>query len=128
VALLPLFVLPEDAYPWLVLGGAALATLACAPLARSLGVAEKGDQGDPGWFVLDEAAGLWVAAFATSRPGPAYLILAFLLFRVFDMLKPPPLRWIEKAGRGWGVVLDDLLAGMYALVLTMILASVLTVE
>ena len=104
------------------------ATLLCPPLARSLGIGEKNGRGDPGWFVLDEAAGMWIAALAPSRPAAGHLVMAFLLFRAFDMMKPPPLRRLERIGRGWGVVLDDLFAGMYALALTMILAPLLVAQ
>lgn len=74
---------------------------------------------DPSPFVIDEVAGylLTVSFF----PGPGQLrvgILAFIFFRVFDVLKPFPIRRLEKVRHGLGIVLDDLLAGVYAALFT----------
>jgi phosphatidylglycerophosphatase A len=76
----------------------------------------KDEGGDPGWFVLDETAGVWLAA-ALVGPTWTSIGLAFLLFRIFDIWKPPPVRTLERVGGGWGIVLDDLAAGVYALLL-----------
>ncbi len=81
---------------------------------------------DPKPFVLDEFAGQWVAllvapAVALSWPNGwpsvaalAWLASQFFLFRVFDVLKPPPARQLEDLPAGWGVLCDDLMAGVYA--------------
>ncbi len=105
---------------WLVLLPLALLTSAVAVvLARD---AEK-DFGaaDPKQFVLDEAAGQFIAMFAMN-PSRWLLtaVVAFFTFRVFDVLKPWPIRRLEKLPRGWGVVADDLLAGCCALVVTQV--------
>jgi len=72
---------------------------------------------DPPSVVSDEACGLW---FALSAPLPADtpwwppLLLAFVLFRIFDILKPLGIRRLDRIPGKWGVLLDDLLAGFYA--------------
>ncbi|MGB0951643.1 MAG: phosphatidylglycerophosphatase A [Planctomycetota bacterium] len=71
---------------------------------------------DPGEFVLDEVVGYLVAVAWVGFPGWNHLILAFFLFRLFDIVKPPPARRLEKLPGGWGIVVDDLVAGAYALV------------
>jgi phosphatidylglycerophosphatase A len=116
VALLPCFFLPDPIYPWALAAGAVAATWGSVALAR--GLADEAAGGDPSWFVLDEAAGLWLAVLAPVRPAWSILLTAFVLFRIFDILKPPPLRRLERVGGGWGIVLDDLGAGVYAGALT----------
>lgn len=69
---------------------------------------------DSSHIVIDEFAGysLTILSFPFTLP---YLISAFLLFRFFDILKPPPIRWIEKIlPGGAGIMADDLMAGIYA--------------
>jgi len=65
-------------------------------------------------IVIDEAVGFLVTMTALPPAWP-YLLVGFCLFRCFDILKPPPIRLIErKVKGGYGVVLDDVLAGIYA--------------
>ena len=77
-----------------------------------------GKPGDPGQVVLDEFAGQWVALIALPMPSIERTLMVlgvqFFLFRVFDVLKPPPARRLEKLHGGWGIALDDLAAGIYA--------------
>ncbi len=126
VAALPILFIPAAAWPWVPLLGSVAATLICVVLARRL--PGKSEGGDPGWFVLDEAAGFWVAVLAPAPPGWPRLLLAFFFFRLFDMVKPPPLRRLERAGGGWGIVLDDLGAGGYALAAATALSLLLPLE
>ncbi len=90
-----------------------LSVWACGAEARRRGAV------DPQPVVLDEVAGQWVAlaivSLARRRP-PALpeLAAAFLLFRVFDVLKPWPIRRLERLPGGWGIVADDLAAGAAA--------------
>ncbi len=78
---------------------------------------------DPGQVVGDETAGQAIALFflpvAASdswlRVG-FLLVTAFLAFRIFDIIKPPPANALQKHPAGWGIVLDDLMAGVYALI------------
>jgi len=68
---------------------------------------------DPRWFVLDEVAGMWVAMWAV--PGSwVGGVVAFGLFRLLDIAKPPPIRQAERLLGPGGVMLDDLMAGVLA--------------
>jgi phosphatidylglycerophosphatase A len=65
-------------------------------------------------IVIDEVIGLLVTMAAVPLTWQ-YLLAGFVLFRIFDIIKPPPIRIIERTVQGgWGVVLDDVLAGIYA--------------
>ncbi len=78
-------------------------------------VAEKAlDEKDSRRIVIDELIGFYVSVFyLPQRPG--YLIMAFLLFRFFDIIKPLPIKKLEKALHGGsGVMADDIMAGIYA--------------
>jgi phosphatidylglycerophosphatase A len=74
---------------------------------------------DPGAIVIDEVAGmtLTVAPFALT---PAVLVVGFVLFRIFDVTKPFPARASQHIAGGIGVMVDDLIAGLYALVVIVI--------
>jgi phosphatidylglycerophosphatase A len=68
---------------------------------------------DPGWIVLDEMVGFWVAV-ALLPPRPMTLAVGFALFRLFDIVKPPPAGWIDRnLPGGWGILLDDVAAGLW---------------
>ena len=73
---------------------------------------------DPGAMVLDEAAGICLTMlFQPIAPGIVSLktiFVAFLAFRVFDIVKPPPARQLEMLPAGWGILMDDLMAAVYA--------------
>ncbi|HEY1660066.1 MAG TPA: phosphatidylglycerophosphatase A [Candidatus Sulfotelmatobacter sp.] len=71
---------------------------------------------DPQFVVIDEVAGQLVALIAVPLAWKSFL-LAFILFRVFDILKPPPVHQLEALPEGAGIVLDDIAAGLYALVI-----------
>ncbi len=68
---------------------------------------------DPRPIVVDEACGQWIACFLVP-PAWAPVVAAFLLFRVFDILKPFPIRRLERLPGGWGIMADDVLAGIFA--------------
>jgi len=70
-------------------------------------------QPDPSIVVIDEIVGMWIS-LAGIAIGPAGCITAFILFRVFDVLKPEPARSLERLPGGWGIMLDDVVAGAYA--------------
>lgn len=69
---------------------------------------------DPGWIVIDEFVGQWLAlAFAPA--GWTWMVAGFFLFRLFDVWKPWPVSWADRnVGGGLGVMLDDALAGLLA--------------
>lgn len=92
-----------------VLGGIACAFI-CTEAERSL------QQHDPSMIVLDEAYGM-CAMFVTCpwiSSSLPWLIAAFLLFRLFDIIKPFPLRRLERLPTGWGIMADDIGAALYA--------------
>jgi len=68
---------------------------------------------DPSEVVIDEAAGFFVTLFLLPLSWPS-IGLGFLLFRFFDVVKPWPIRQVEKLNGGWGIVMDDLIAGVFA--------------
>ncbi len=70
---------------------------------------------DPGTFVLDEVAGYLVAVAWPIAPGWIHLAVAFFLFRLTDIVKPWPARQMEQFGGGFGIVMDDVMAGLWAL-------------
>lgn len=77
-------------------------------------VARESGLEDPGHVVIDEVAGQLIA-LVLCPPDWAHAIIAFLLFRLFDILKPPPISQIERLPEGTGIMLDDIAAGLYAL-------------
>jgi phosphatidylglycerophosphatase A len=68
---------------------------------------------DPGPVVIDEVMGQCVTLVAAPFSWKVALA-GFFLFRAFDIVKPPPARQLERAHGGWGIMLDDLAAGVYA--------------
>ena len=100
----------------------AVATLVAAIAATLIGipaatiVARESGRKDPGHVVIDEVAGQLIALIAVS-PDWKHAALSFLLFRFFDILKPPPVRQLERLPEGTGIMLDDVAAGVLALVL-----------
>jgi phosphatidylglycerophosphatase A len=107
--------------PW---WGIAIAAVVCTVVGIAAGTRPMEDFGekDPHAFVLDETAGMLIAGLAAWTPWSqtAWLTLAiaFFWFRVTDILKPPPARQLESLPRGWGIVLDDVAAGLMALPLS----------
>jgi len=77
-------------------------------------VARESGRKDPGLVVIDEAAGQLIALIAIPADW-RHAALSFLLFRVFDILKPPPIRQLERLPAGTGIMLDDVAAGLLAL-------------
>jgi phosphatidylglycerophosphatase A len=75
---------------------------------------------DPQFVVIDEVAGQLIALVAVPLAWKTFLT-GFILFRLFDIVKPPPLRRLEKLSEGVGIVLDDVAAGLYALILMQLL-------
>lgn len=75
-------------------------------------------QKDPGIIVVDEVAGMILSVLLLPRTIPV-LLVAFVLFRIFDVWKPFPARESQAFTGGLGVMIDDLIAGAYALILVM---------
>jgi phosphatidylglycerophosphatase A len=69
---------------------------------------------DPQFVVIDEVAGQLISLIGVPLGWKTFLA-GFILFRVFDIVKPPPVRQLERLPEGTGIVLDDVAAGIYAL-------------
>lgn len=94
------------------IASAVLITLIGIPAATQ--VARGSGAKDPQFVVIDEVAGQLVALIAVPLAWKSFLA-AFILFRAFDIVKPPPVRQLEAIPEGAGIVLDDVAAGFYAL-------------
>jgi phosphatidylglycerophosphatase A len=75
-------------------------------------VHETGEQDDPGWIVIDEFAGQWIAMLGLGRVSLFGLIAAFVLFRLFDIIKIGPVGWADRKDGAIGVMADDVVAGL----------------
>lgn len=94
-----------------VCAGAALAVILIGiPAATAVSRACRGK--DPQFVVIDEVAGQLITLIAAPIAWKSF-IAGFILFRVFDILKPPPVRQLERLPEGAGIVLDDVGAGIY---------------
>jgi len=89
------------------------ASIALGVPAATIAARESGRH-DPQFVVIDEVAGQWIALLG-SRADWRHALLALILFRLFDITKPFPARQLESLPRGWGIVFDDVAAGLYAL-------------
>jgi phosphatidylglycerophosphatase A len=103
----PMAALP---WPWQAAAAAVLflvGSLAAGRVARRVGLK------DPGIVVVDEVVGQWVTLAALPFT-PVTAAVGFLLFRVMDVVKPWPARDLERVPGGWGIMADDVAAGIYA--------------
>ena len=77
---------------------------------------ESGTHVDPGWIVIDEWAGMFIALLFCTPDQPAKVLAAFVLFRAFDISKWGPVKRAENLGGATGIMADDVVAGALALV------------
>ena len=111
-----LAMLPLWAYGAVVVMAAIVGVWICGESSRRLGVH------DHSGIVWDEFVGLWITLFAAPQ-GWLWLIVGFALFRLFDIWKPWPIRMADRqVSGGFGIMLDDILAGLYALASLQLLA------
>ncbi len=100
--------------------------LACALAVAGIGIAAANrivratGLKDPQIVVIDEVAGQMIALIAVPLTWQC-LLAGFILFRAFDILKPPPVRQLEGLPEGWGIMLDDVAAGILALLILQVL-------
>ncbi len=95
---------------------------------------EGQDDHDPSEIVIDEVAGQFIALWAISYPSWAHgidisalwpgWVAGFILFRLFDITKPGPVGWADRRGDPMGVMLDDVIAGIFAAIGVMVLAGI----
>ena len=95
--------------PWLLPLGAALAA-AAGYLAIPRAVTDP--DADPGWVVIDEVAGQWIAMLGLAGVSVAGLAAAFVGFRVLDIWKPGPVGWADRQAGAFGIMTDDIIAGV----------------
>lgn len=99
---------PLYVYGLVLLIGFAVGVYLCEHASRVMGVH------DHGGIVWDEFIGLWLTMLAVPHGWP-WLLAGFLLFRLFDIAKPWPIGWLDKkVSGGFGIMIDDVLAGVYA--------------
>ena len=104
----------------------ALGTAIAALLATAIGipaatiVARESAREDPGHVVIDEVAGQLIALIAIPADWQ-HALLSLVLFRLFDILKPPPVRQLERLPAGTGIMLDDVAAGILALIVAQLI-------
>jgi phosphatidylglycerophosphatase A len=98
--------------PWIAILLASIAVLVGIPAATR--VARASGIKDPQFVVIDEVAGQLVTLIASPITWQS-LLLGFILFRAFDIVKPPPIRRLERLPEGAGIVIDDVGAGVYGL-------------
>ena len=104
--------IPASSRTWATIAAAVAITLIGIPAATR--VARASGLKDPQFVVIDEVAGQLVTLIAVPLAWKTFLA-GLILFRVFDILKPPPVRQLESLPEGTGIVVDDLAAGLYAL-------------
>jgi phosphatidylglycerophosphatase A len=95
---------------------AVIAALVFAVGVWAAGEAEKFfGRTDPGQVVIDEVVGQMITFLLLPHATWKWLLAGFLLFRAFDIVKPFPARQAERIPRGWGIMIDDVVAGLYGL-------------
>jgi phosphatidylglycerophosphatase A len=111
--------LPTIQYAMAVIGAFAIGVWASHWVVKRSGI------GDPQVVVWDEFVGVWIALFAAPA-GWVWMLAGFALFRLFDIWKPWPVRWADRRVHGGlGVMLDDVIAGIYALLVLRLAAFLL---
>jgi phosphatidylglycerophosphatase A len=103
-------------WQWVLISGLLLACVLSVALGKW--AVRHYHRKDPQMFVLDEVAGICLTnlllPLKAGLHGSETILIAFIAFRIFDIIKPPPARQLEKLPAGWGILLDDLAAGVYA--------------
>ena len=84
-----------------------------AELAKSTFQPGGHEAADPSIVVIDEIVGVWITLLHLPKTS-LIVVAAFFAFRFFDIIKPPPARQLERVPKGWGIMLDDVIAGVYA--------------
>jgi phosphatidylglycerophosphatase A len=98
-------------YPWLL--PCILAGIYFLGVFTTTQYAKEREERDPPSAVIDEVMGMGVAMIAIPNEWP-FFIMSIIFFRICDIWKPYPIRKLERLPGGWGIMTDDLLAGIYA--------------
>jgi phosphatidylglycerophosphatase A len=116
---LPLQMLTAPVYATVVVCSTVFGIWLCDRVAREMQVK------DPACIVFDEFVGVWIALFMLPT-GWWWIAVGFAAFRFFDILKPWPVGWLDRNLKGgWGIMLDDVAAGLLSLLLVQLLAYLL---
>src|SRR6266849_691086 len=110
--------IPAVWQPGVLAGLAAIAIALGIPAATR--VARASGVKDPQFVVIDEVAGQWITLLFAPVAWKT-VVVGFILFRGFDIVKPPPVRRLERLPEGTGIVVDDVAAGLYALAVLQLL-------
>ncbi|WP_376785409.1 phosphatidylglycerophosphatase A [Pantoea piersonii] len=99
--------LPQDLYSLIVLLGISLGVYLCHRTAKDMGVHDHGS------IVWDEFIGMWITLMAIPAHTWQWVLAGFVIFRIFDMWKPWPIRWFDRnVHGGMGIMVDDIIAGV----------------
>lgn len=109
---------PQPTRPLLIVALAIVVTVIGIPAATR--VARASAKKDPSFVVIDEVDGQLISLVAVPLTWKTFLA-GFILFRAFDIIKPPPVRQLERLPEGTGIVVDDVAAGIYALAVMQLL-------
>ncbi|MCT4534245.1 phosphatidylglycerophosphatase A [Halodesulfovibrio sp.] len=113
IALAPIFFMPLPMWLRIVV----LAAIFCWGSIQITRAEQILGSKDPGEIVIDELVGQWITILPFATLSLWWMLLAFLLFRLFDITKPYPVKDSESwLSGGWGVMIDDVIAGFYAMV------------
>lgn len=120
---IPLYLLLRDLYsPYYLAAIAGLFLLGIYLCRKTSGL--LGSE-DPGAIVWDEIVG-YLCTMTQAPRGWVWVLTGFMLFRVFDILKPWPIAWLDRRVKGgFGIMLDDLVAGVFSLIILQLIAYIL---
>ena len=122
IAAIPVYLLLVHFSAWLlvavILVGSVVGIYLCDRTAKDMQVHDHGS------IVWDEFIGFWITMLAVSTSDWRAVLLGFLLFRFFDIIKPWPIRWLDKKVHGGlGIMLDDIVAGIFAAICLYFISS-----
>jgi phosphatidylglycerophosphatase A len=100
--------------------GVLIVTVVAAGIPAATSVCRSSGIKDPQFVVIDEVAGQWITLLLAPVTWKTVAV-GFILFRGFDIVKPPPVRQLERLSEGTGIVADDIAAGIYALAIMQVL-------
>jgi phosphatidylglycerophosphatase A len=112
--------------PWLwALLGAVVLSIFMVGVWAAGGAEKFFGQTDPRYVVIDEVVGQMLTFLARPDGAWTWLLAGFVLFRIFDVVKPFPARRVERLAGGWGIMMDDVAAGAYSMVALLLLGYLL---
>jgi len=118
------FAIPNGWYSWS--GSVAIVLLSAGGLAVGVwatGRMSTPENPDPGSATWDEFVGMWLTCLLIPFHSPVWLAIAFIVFRALDVLKPWPCRRLERLPAGWGIMLDDVGAGLWGMLIMLLLLA-----